>query len=77
MSICRASCQPNHAADLWQGHRVKVIDGTGLSMPDTSANQKAYPQPVAQKAVVVSGSQDRRLFLSGQWSTASTGYKAR
>jgi len=38
------------AADLWQGHRVKVIDGTGLSMPDTSANQKAYPQPVTQKA---------------------------
>lgn len=39
-----------NAADLWQGHRVKVIDGTGLSMPDTSANQKAYPQPVTQKA---------------------------
>lgn len=30
---------------LWQGRRVKVVDGTGLSMPDTPANQRAYPQP--------------------------------
>lgn len=30
---------------LWKGHRVKVVDGTGLSMPDTPANQRAYPQP--------------------------------
>jgi len=37
------------AADHWLGHRVKVIDGTGLSMPDTAANQKAWPQPVTQK----------------------------
>jgi hypothetical protein len=37
------------AADLWLGHRVKVVDGTGLSMPDTSANQQAWPQPVSQK----------------------------
>jgi hypothetical protein len=40
----------NHAADLWLGRRVKVIDGTGLSMPDTVANQKAWPQPNTQKA---------------------------
>ncbi len=37
------------AADFWLGHRVKVVDGTGLSMPDTLANQRAYPQPVTQK----------------------------
>ena len=37
------------AADLWLGRRVKVIDGTGLSMPDTAANQKAWPQPCTQK----------------------------
>jgi hypothetical protein len=37
------------AADLWLGRRVKVIDGTGLSMPDTAANQKAWPQPSTQK----------------------------
>ena len=30
---------------LWKGRRVKVVDGTGLSMPDTPQNQKEYPQP--------------------------------
>jgi hypothetical protein len=29
---------------LWKGRVVKVVDGTGLSMPDTPANQKAYPK---------------------------------
>ncbi len=28
----------------WKGRPVKVVDGTGLSMPDTPANQKAYPK---------------------------------
>ena len=37
------------AADLWLGRRGKVIDGTGLSMPDTAANQKVWPQPSTQK----------------------------
>ena len=32
----------------WQGRRVKVVDGTTVSMPDTPANQSAYPQPDAQ-----------------------------
>ena len=32
------------AAWLWRGRRVKVADGSGLSMPDTAANQKAWPQ---------------------------------
>jgi hypothetical protein len=30
---------------LWKGRRVKVVDGTGLSMPDTPGNQAEYPQP--------------------------------
>jgi Transposase DDE domain len=34
---------------LWRGRRVKVADGTTLSMPDTAANQHAYPQPDAQQ----------------------------
>jgi hypothetical protein len=34
---------------LWNGRRVKVVDGTTLSMPDTKANQKQYPQPSVQK----------------------------
>jgi hypothetical protein len=34
---------------LWRGRRVKVADGTTVSMPDTRANQQAYPQPGIQK----------------------------
>jgi hypothetical protein len=34
---------------LWCGRRVKVIDGTGVSMPDTPKNQRAFPQPSNQK----------------------------
>ena len=34
---------------LWFGRHVKIADGTMLSMPDTSANQRAYPQSTAQK----------------------------
>jgi hypothetical protein len=34
---------------LWCGRRVKVVDGTGVSMPDTPENQRAFPQPSNQK----------------------------
>ena len=30
---------------LWRGRAVKVVDGSGLSMPDTAENQRLYPQP--------------------------------
>ena len=33
---------------LWLGRRVKVVDGSSASMPDTLANQAAYPQPDSQ-----------------------------
>ena len=33
----------------WQGRPVRLVDGTTLSMPDTPANQAAYPQPRSQK----------------------------
>lgn len=33
---------------LWKGRRVKLVDGTTVSMPDTPANQAAYPQHTAQ-----------------------------
>ena len=33
----------------WNGHRVVVVDGTGLSMPDTEANQLEFPQLKTQK----------------------------
>jgi len=35
--------------ELWQGRRVKVVDGTMLSMPDTGANQAAWPQTRSQE----------------------------
>ena len=34
---------------LWKNRHVHLVDGTTLSMPDTVANQAAYPQPVCQK----------------------------
>lgn len=37
---------------LWRGRAVKLVDGTGLSMPDTAQNQAAYPQPSSQAAGV-------------------------
>ena len=37
------------AAWLWNGHPLKVVDGTTASMPDTPANQQEYPQPNSQK----------------------------
>ena len=33
----------------WQGRSVKLFDGTIVSMPDTTSNQKAYPQSREQK----------------------------
>jgi DDE family transposase len=33
----------------WQGHRVRVVDGTSVSMPDTPENQQTYPQQKNQK----------------------------
>lgn len=34
---------------LWKKRAVKLVDGTTVSMPDTRANQQAYPQPRSQK----------------------------
>jgi hypothetical protein len=34
---------------LWLGRQVQVVDGTGIALPDTEANQDAYPQPSQQK----------------------------
>jgi putative transposase len=34
---------------LWCGHRVKVVDGTTVSMPDTADNQREYPQSPSQR----------------------------
>lgn len=34
---------------LWHGRRVKLVDATGISMPDTEANQALWPQSSSQK----------------------------
>jgi hypothetical protein len=49
---------------LWKGRHVKIADGTTVTMPDTAANQAAYPQrrnqapgvgfPIARIMVVLS-----------------------
>lgn len=36
----------------WNNYTLKVVDGATVSMPDTPANQKAFPQHNAQKAGV-------------------------
>ena len=33
----------------WQGRRVRIVDGTTVTMPDTEANQAAFPQQRGQK----------------------------
>jgi hypothetical protein len=33
----------------WHGRTLKVVDGTTVSMPDTPANQQAFPQAPSQK----------------------------
>ncbi|WP_456380771.1 IS4 family transposase [Thiolapillus sp.] len=33
----------------WKGRRVRLVDGTTVTMPDTPDNQAAYPQPKGQK----------------------------
>ncbi|MEE9133843.1 MAG: IS4 family transposase [Gemmatimonadota bacterium] len=34
--------------DLWKGRRIRSVDGSTVSMPDTPENQKKYPQPSSQ-----------------------------
>jgi hypothetical protein len=34
---------------LWNGREVHMVDGSTASMPDTPANQRAYPQSASQK----------------------------
>ncbi len=34
---------------LWKGRHAKLVDGFTFTMPDTPANQAAYPQHTAQK----------------------------
>src|ERR1051326_1293065 len=40
---CAVAAHASKAEELWNGFRLRVIDGTGISMPDTPRNQRAYP----------------------------------
>jgi Transposase DDE domain len=55
------------SARLWRGHAVKIVDGTGLSMPDTLSNQNAFPQSSTQ----LPGCGFPHLKLVGLFSLAS------
>jgi putative transposase len=51
-TLCQTGKDIDQAAPdqwLWLGHRVITGDGTTVTMPDTSDNQKEYPQPSTQK----------------------------
>lgn len=51
--LLRALCQHLDSSlpreDCWHGHRTFLVDGSGVSMPDMPALQKAYGQPSEQK----------------------------
>ena len=43
-------CEASVPGELrWHGFRVKLVDGTTFSMPDTEKNQAEYPQPSSQE----------------------------
>jgi putative transposase len=47
--VGRAVHRSADAAWLFRGRPVKIVDGSTVVMPDTPANQAAYPQPRSQK----------------------------
>ncbi len=52
-SVCAALVDALRTASSgvgrWRGHRVWMVDGTGVSMPDTPALQRAFGQPAGAK----------------------------
>jgi hypothetical protein len=46
---CSVAAHATKAEELWNKFRVRVLDGTAVSMPDTPENQRAYPQSAEQK----------------------------
>lgn len=49
MSLADRSEQAVPPQWLWHGRHVHLVDGTTFSMPDTRANQAAWPQPRSEK----------------------------
>ena len=48
--VGRDLCAEQPAAWRWRNREVKLVDGTVVSMPDTSDNQASFPQNRQQKA---------------------------
>ena len=48
-AICDALVGRVLTQELWRKRRVRLLDGSGFSMPDTAKNQKLWPQPSQQK----------------------------
>lgn len=74
----QARVTPEH---LWHGHRVVFVDGSTVSLPDTPANQAAYPQvpqqapgcgfPLARIVALFSAATGAVVDLAiGAWQTA-------
>lgn len=45
----RVYARMSDRAELLGGRRIMVVDGTGIALEDTPANQDGFPQPPAQK----------------------------
>ncbi|CAH1204449.1 hypothetical protein NTGBS_530007 [Candidatus Nitrotoga sp. BS] len=45
----RLICAEGSDTWLWRGRLVRLVDGTTVTLPDTQANQTAYPQKRGQK----------------------------
>lgn len=54
---------------LWRGRRVVIADGSTLRLPDTPANQAAYPQPRSQRPGL--GSPLMRVVAPFCWATGA------
>jgi len=48
-ATAKAAEQRASASPRLQGRPVKVVDGSSVQLPDSTANQKTYPQPSGQK----------------------------
>jgi hypothetical protein len=48
-ALARRMEQAQPAGWRWHGRSVKLVDGTTVSMPDTPANQEAFPQSSSQQ----------------------------
>lgn len=85
--IGRDLCTNQPRSWLWRGRHLKLIDGTTVTMPDTSANQREFPQhgeqapgvgfPIARLLAVVSLSNGAVLqWASGPCEGAGSGEAA-